>query len=70
MFCVDFTGMYKIRHCSHFLSNVGSLVLTAVVLISFSVHPSTVKMEAKCSSEVPVDLQRATSHYITEDKAS
>jgi hypothetical protein len=67
MFCVNVTGMYKIRHCSHFLSNVGSLVLTAMVLISFSGYPSTVKMEAKCSSEVSIDFQHATLHYITED---
>jgi hypothetical protein len=36
-------------------------------LVSCSAHCSTLKMEAICSSETPVDFQRTTQHYIPED---
>jgi hypothetical protein len=39
----------------------------AFALVSCSAYFSTLKMEAICSSETPVDFQRTTRHYIPED---
>jgi hypothetical protein len=39
----------------------------AFTLISSSVHSSTLKMEAICSSETSFDFQRITRRYIPED---
>jgi hypothetical protein len=50
----------------------GFEVLTAVLatfftLVSSLAYSSTLKMEATCSSELSVDFQRTTRHYIPED---
>jgi hypothetical protein len=36
-------------------------------LVSWFVHALTPKMEAKYSSETPIDFQRTTRRYIPED---
>jgi hypothetical protein len=40
---------------------------TCFTLVSCLAYSSTVKMEAKCSSETSVDIQRTTRCYIPED---
>jgi hypothetical protein len=40
----------------------------AFTLVSCLAYSSTLKMEAKCSSETSVDFQRTTRHYIPEDR--
>jgi hypothetical protein len=43
-------------------------LLYAAFLLGF--NPSTLKMEATCSSETSVDFQLTTLRYITKDKTS
>jgi hypothetical protein len=38
-------------------------------LVSYSAYSSTLKMEAICSFETPVDFQRATRRYVPGDGA-
>jgi hypothetical protein len=40
---------------------------TAFTLVSWVAYFSTLKMEAKCSSEISVDFQRTTDRHIPED---
>jgi hypothetical protein len=42
-------------------------VACRALLVSCSAYPSTLKMEAICSSETSVDFQRTTRRYIPED---
>jgi hypothetical protein len=40
----------------------------AFTLISYSAYSSTLKIEAICSSETPVDFERTTQRCIPEDR--
>jgi hypothetical protein len=51
------TSMKQVAHY------VGTEVLTALVVKS-----STLKMEATCSSETPVDFHRTARYYIPKDR--
>jgi hypothetical protein len=43
------------------------LLATWFTVVSFLTYSSTLKMEATCSFEMPVDFQRTTRRYIPED---
>jgi hypothetical protein len=46
----------------------GLYLLPAFLLVSFFAYSSTLQMEATCSSELSVDVQRTTQCYIPEHR--
>jgi hypothetical protein len=47
---------------------VEALLAACFMLVSCLAYSSTVTVEAKYSSEIPVDFQRATWRYIPEER--
>jgi hypothetical protein len=61
-----FGGTYRLHLQGRRTSRASNLP-PAFTLVSCSVHSSTLKMEAICSSETSIDFQRTTWHCISEE---
>jgi hypothetical protein len=65
----QFGGTCHLRLQGRRINQLWALLATCLILVSCLAYSSTLKMEATCSSEKSIWLQRTTWHYIPQDRS-